>query len=90
VTLVFAGKDTPAIQKSLADATATLKAGDFDADTLIQSGEPEKILAQITSNGEHELLVMGAYGHSRVRSFIIGSTTTEMIRSCKVPVLIMR
>lgn len=90
VTLVFAGKDTPAIQKSLADAAATLKAGGFDADTAIQSGEPEKVLAQITSNGAHELLVMGAYGHSRVRSFIIGSTTTEMLRSCKVPVLIMR
>jgi len=33
---------------------------------------------------------MGAYGHSRVRSLIIGSTTTEMIRSCRVPILIMR
>ena len=90
VTLVFAGKDTPAIQKSLSDATATLKAGGFEAKTIAESGEPEKVLAQITSTGAHELLVMGAYGHSRVRSFIIGSTTTEMIRSCKVPILIMR
>ena len=90
VTLVFAGKNTPAIQKSLSDATATLKAGGFEAKTIVESGEPEKVLAQITSTGAHELLVMGAYGHSRVRSFIIGSTTTEMIRSCKVPILIMR
>ena len=90
VTLVFAGKETPAIQKALSDATATLKAGGFDAQTVIESGEPEKVLAQITSTGSQDLLVMGAYGHSRVRSFIIGSTTTEMLRSCKVPVLIMR
>lgn len=90
VTLVSVGKETPAIQKSLSDAAATLKAGGFDAKTLVQSGEPEKVLAQITSTGAQDLLVMGAYGHSRVRSFIIGSTTTEMIRSCKVPVLIMR
>lgn len=90
VSLVFAGKETPAIQKSLSDATATLTAGGFEAKTVIESGEPEKALAQITSTGAHDLLVMGAYGHSRVRSFIIGSTTTEMIRSCKVPVLIMR
>jgi len=33
---------------------------------------------------------MGAYGHSRIRSLIIGSTTTEMIRSCKVPVALFR
>jgi nucleotide-binding universal stress UspA family protein len=36
------------------------------------------------------LLVMGAYGHSRIRTMIIGSTTTEMVRSCKVPVLLFR
>ena len=90
VTLVFAGKETATIEKSLSDAMATLKAGGFDADTVVQSGEPEKVLAQMASTGDHDLLVMGAYGHSRVRSFIIGSTTTEMLRSCKVPVLIMR
>jgi len=37
-----------------------------------------------------DLLVMGAYGHSRIRSLIIGSTTTAMIRSCKVSVVLIR
>jgi nucleotide-binding universal stress UspA family protein len=36
------------------------------------------------------MVVMGAYGHSRIRSFVIGSTTSEMLRSCKAPVLLMR
>jgi nucleotide-binding universal stress UspA family protein len=36
------------------------------------------------------MLVMGAYGHSRIRSLIIGSTTATMIRACKVPVILMR
>lgn len=90
VSLVYAGKDTADIRKSLDSAIATLKAGGFDAETIIRSGEPEKVLADITQAEDHELLVMGAYGHSRVRAFVIGSTTTEMIRLCKVPVLIMR
>ncbi|MEO0453595.1 MAG: universal stress protein, partial [Verrucomicrobiota bacterium] len=30
------------------------------------------------------------YGHSKVRQFLVGSTTTEMIRSCRVPVLMFR
>lgn len=90
VSLVFAGKDTPEIRKSLDAAAATLRAGGFDAEIIIRSGEPEKVLAQITALDAHELLVMGAYGHSRVRTLIIGSTTTGMIRSCRVPVLIMR
>jgi nucleotide-binding universal stress UspA family protein len=90
VSLVYAGKDTPQMRKSLDNAAATLKAGGFEPETILETGEPEKVLARITANETHELLVMGAYGHSRVRSLLIGSTTTEMIRSCKVPVLIMR
>lgn len=90
VSLVYAGKDTADIRRSLEAAVATLKAGGFAAEIIIQAGEPEKVLADITKAEDHELLVMGAYGHSRVRAFVIGSTTTEMIRLCKVPVLIMR
>ena len=90
VTLVFAGKETGEIRRALDAAVATLKAGGFEAETRIESGEPEKVLGQVTAEAGHEMLVMGAYGHSRVRRLIIGSTTTEMIRSCKVPVLIMR
>jgi nucleotide-binding universal stress UspA family protein len=33
---------------------------------------------------------MRAYGHFHIRSLIIGSTTTEMIRSCKTPVMLLR
>lgn len=90
VALVFAGKETPEITKSLGSAVSTLKAGGIEAKTIIQGGEPEKVLSQLTAQDGHELLVMGAYGHSRIRSLLIGSTTTEMIRSCHVPVLIMR
>jgi len=90
VALVFAGKETPEITKSLGSAVSTLKAGGIEAETIIQSGEPEKVLSQLTAQEGHELLVMGAYGRSRIRSLLIGSTTTEMIRSCHVPVLIMR
>ncbi|MFZ7090778.1 universal stress protein [Primorskyibacter sp. 2E233] len=90
VALVFAGKETADIAKSLNGAVSTLAAGGIAADTIIEHGEPEKVLSRLTSQERYELLVMGAYGHNRIRSFLIGSTTTEMIRSCRVPVLIMR
>ena len=35
-------------------------------------------------------LVMAAYGHSKMRNLIIGSTTTEMVRLCKIPVVLYR
>ncbi|MDR2430578.1 MAG: universal stress protein [Puniceicoccales bacterium] len=35
-------------------------------------------------------LLMGAYGHSRIRRLLIGSTTTEIIQRCLVPVVLFR
>jgi nucleotide-binding universal stress UspA family protein len=33
---------------------------------------------------------MGAYGHSPIRQFILGSNTTSMVRTCQIPVLMFR
>lgn len=56
----------------------------------VVNGDPEETIAEKVEQGEFDLLLMGAYGHSRIRNLIIGSTTTEMIRFCKVPVLLFR
>jgi nucleotide-binding universal stress UspA family protein len=58
-------------------------------ETRLIEGRPEEVLGRLVDGEDFGLLVMGAYGHSRIRSFVIGSTTTEMVRSCKVPVLML-
>ncbi|PHQ71937.1 MAG: hypothetical protein COB97_00755 [Paracoccus sp.] len=47
-------------------------------------------MARLVEDDGFDMLVMGAYGHSRIRSLMIGSTTTQMIQSCKVPLLLFR
>lgn len=90
VTLVQVGTANDVAQRALDNAAATLRAGGLEPNTVQKSGEPEAVLAEMTADGGYDCLVMGAYGHSRVRTLLVGSTTTEMIRSCKVPVLLMR
>jgi len=90
VSLVFAGGETPDLRAALDKAAARLTEAGLAAEIVLRPGEPEKVLAQMTALEDYDLLVMGAYGHSRVRHLIIGSTTTALIRSCRVPVLIMR
>jgi nucleotide-binding universal stress UspA family protein len=34
-----------------------------------------------------DLLVMGAYGHSRLREMILGGVTRDILRNTNVPVL---
>lgn len=90
VTLVFAGEDRAPIRSALNEAAKTLRGAGLETDILIEPGDPEQVLSRIAAQDERSLLVMGAYGHSRVRSLIIGSTTTQMIRSCQLPALIIR
>ncbi|APX90493.1 hypothetical protein BV394_12780 [Brevirhabdus pacifica] len=40
--------------------------------------------------GGYDLLVIGAYGHSRLREAFLGGVTRDMLRDAKVPVLLAR
>jgi len=84
------GAATPEVEKGLENAAAMLASAGIAAGTSVLPGQPETALARLVEEARFDMLVMGAYGHSRIRSLIIGSTTTAMIRSCKVPVLLMR
>lgn len=90
VTVVTVGSETPEIKKGLGDAKALLKAAGIDAETRVVPGQPETELGKLVEEEGFGMVVTGAYGHSRIRTLVIGSTTTEMVRSCKVPVVLMR
>jgi len=90
VHVVTVGTASAEAQKRLEDAQAMLKAAGIAAETAFLTGQPDTALSKLVEEAGFDMLVMGAYGHSRIRSLIIGSTTTAMIRSCKVPVLLMR
>lgn len=90
VQVVTVGTSTPEAMRGLDTAKALLKAAGVEAETALLPGQPETALAKLVEEAQFDMLVMGAYGHSRIRSLIIGSTTTAMIRSCKVPVVLMR
>jgi nucleotide-binding universal stress UspA family protein len=46
-----------------------------------------QVLLDETRRASADLIVMGAYGHSRWREWIIGGTTREMLAMAEVPVL---
>ena len=51
------------------------------------SGAADTLLAAAASEGA--LVVMGAYGHSRLREWIFGGFTQHVLRGAEVPVLMM-
>ncbi|MGD1913900.1 MAG: universal stress protein [Rivularia sp. (in: cyanobacteria)] len=53
-------------------------------------GETEKVIANYITQQDISLLLMGAYGHRRIRHLVIGSTTAQLLRSSSIPVLLFR
>jgi nucleotide-binding universal stress UspA family protein len=88
--LVMAADDTAEDRQTVSDGKAVLVKAGFSVEAQIGKGEPDKVISDVIEREGYDLLVMGAYSHSRLRSLFLGSTTTELIRSCKVPVVIVR
>lgn len=88
--LLKVGADNADNRAQLADAERALQQAHFTVHTSLRQGNVDEVLANYVKNEAIELLVMGAYGHTHIRTLIIGSTTSNMLRSCLVPVLMFR
>ncbi len=75
---------------ALAEPAAVLRRGGLEVTTHSLQGDAEHAIATHVSAAEIDLLVMGAYGHSRIRNLLIGSTTTALLRACRIPVMVFR
>ncbi|KGD66360.1 universal stress protein [Alcanivorax nanhaiticus] len=71
-------------------AAEKLTAAGHQVQTAVLDGEVEPALHEYQQSQNVDLVVMGAYGHSRIREFFVGSTTNKMIREAKVPHLLLR
>jgi len=88
--IVMVGQESDANQEQLNWAKTTLENNGFQAPATIINGEIEKVLCDYRAQNNINMLIMGAYGHSIVRRFLVGSTTTNVIRNASVPVLLLR
>ena len=88
--LVMVGNEDDALRASLTDAQQQLNAAGFTTHSEIIPGDPEVVLVEYQEREAIDLLVMGAYGHSRIRHMIVGSTTTAMIRKTRISLMILR
>lgn len=88
--VLMAGDRLSGIRAQLDGACAALAAAGFEVQGEIVAGEAEASLPAYLKAHPVDLLVMGAYGHSRIRHLIVGSTTTTMLRTSPVPILVLR
>ncbi|SER80700.1 Nucleotide-binding universal stress protein, UspA family [Vreelandella subterranea] len=88
--IVIVGAETAEHRSQLDWALSTLTSAGHTAEGAIRAGDVEETLRAYKEEHGIDMLVMGAYGHSRIRHLLVGSTTTAMLRKAQLPVLILR
>jgi nucleotide-binding universal stress UspA family protein len=90
--IVTVGKkeDDGTAQAHLQAAERQAQAAGWQATCQLIPGVPDTAIAHYIEAHQMHLLLMGAYGHSRIRRLIIGSTTIQLLRSSPVPILLFR
>lgn len=90
VHVLMAGPERLSAPKDIEQACATLSTGGLTASGRIIPGDPEQVIAQYAAEEGMDLLVMGAWSHSPLRSLLFGSKTSDLLRSARLPVLLLR
>jgi len=77
-------------QARLESAAALLQQAGFATVVKCLPGDDVAALADYADGNAIDLLIMGAYGHSRIRRFFIGSNTATLLHRTRIPLLILR
>jgi nucleotide-binding universal stress UspA family protein len=62
----------------------------FPVHAQLAHGDAEVEILHWAHQTKADLIVMGAYGHTRIREFVLGSTTHQVLHHTTVPVLLAR
>ncbi|PKO46293.1 MAG: universal stress protein [Betaproteobacteria bacterium HGW-Betaproteobacteria-4] len=88
--VLMSGKAAANGPQQTAWATATLEQAGFAVTAENRPGDAETVIARTVEERGIDLLIMGAFNHSPLRSLIFGSRTSDLLRSALIPTLLLR
>ncbi len=71
-------------------AKKTLASAGFDVSAELIPGDAESVIARYVKEQEIDMLIIGAYSHSPLRRLLFGSKTADLLRSSRIPTLLLR
>ncbi|TVQ92871.1 MAG: universal stress protein [Chromatiaceae bacterium] len=90
IHVLMSGNPQRDANKHLDWARGQLEAAGFEAPTALIPGDTEHVIANYVRDQGIDMLLMGAYGHSPLRSLLFGSKTSDLLRAAKIPTLLLR
>jgi nucleotide-binding universal stress UspA family protein len=68
----------------------SIDAAGIDGTVIVLKGKEDVQILKFIQEGSVELMIMGAYGHNRLRELLLGSTTSFIINQSVIPILLTR
>ncbi len=90
IHLLMSGKRRRDADKQLDWAKNKLARAGFESVAAYVPGDAERVIAQEIMVREVDMLIMGAYSHSWWRQLLLGSKTSGLLRSARIPTLLLR
>lgn len=90
IHILMSGKQRKDGTKDLEWAQATLTSVGFETVATLIPGDAEHVIAQYIAEHTIDMLIMGGYSHSPLRTMLFGSKTSDLLRSAKIPTLLLR
>ena len=90
IHLLMSGKDSANASRQLDWASTRLKDAGFEVSAVLTAADAHSAIARSVAEEAIDLLIMGAFGHSALRSLLFGSKTAELLRSSTIPTLLLR
>jgi len=72
------------------DASVLLKGYEIQVKYVLKQGDPSEAIVEYAGESDADLLIMGAYGHTKVRELVVGSTTAYALNHAPCPLLLSR
>ncbi|MCI2283921.1 universal stress protein [Colwellia sp. MSW7] len=88
--LVSVKNNEPALMSKFESAKIKLQTKGFTVTTAFLEGNINEALMTYQKSHDIELVIMGAFGHSKIRQFFVGSNTMKMLEKTPVPLIVLR
>lgn len=77
-------------EKLLDEVKEIYEKQEIEVKISVLSGDVKSEILIFLGQNDCDILAMGAFGHSRIKEFIFGSLTGEILEQCKKPILLFK
>ena len=91
ISVICVTGEKPLDENAAKVLVSTLRSKDVNAELCMVQVVGKSIGDEIQSQAQElraDLLVMGGYGHSRLREFVLGGATSDVLSNTKLPILV--